>query len=268
MNTVIPENFRLCENKFRQLLTSRQFGKTFIFYESVTSTFDAAKNLTLSHGDVVCARVQTGGVGRMGRQWSSEEGGIYFSLILCPDEKNTNFQLLTSACALGVQKALSHYTECKIKWPNDIVSASGKKLCGILTKGYFEGNGKPVFNVGVGINANTTVFDPSLKFAGSLKTELNEWVDENEVLARVLSETEKVIENGNAEKLMEEYSGLCVTLGRTVKIIYPETGKELVGEALKTNIDGSLVIKTETHGTICVNSGEVSVRGIYDESYV
>jgi len=268
MNTIIPENFRLCENKFRQLLTNRHFGKTFFFFESVTSTFDAAKNLALSHGDVVCARVQTGGVGRMGSQWSSDEGGIYFSLILCPSEKYKEFQLLTNACALGVQKALSHYTECKIKWPNDIVSKSGKKLCGILTKGYFKGDGKPLFNVGIGINANTTAFDSTIKFAGSLKTECNEWVDENEVLAQVLSETEQIIENENTEKLIEEYSGVCITLEKPVKIIYPKTGREVAGKALRIDTDGSLVVETETHGTIWVNSGEVSVRGIYDESYV
>ena len=268
MNTNTPDQHRLCPEKFKSAFSSNLFGKNFFFFENVTSTFDVSKTLNLSHGDVVCAKTQTGGVGRMGRQWSSDEGGIYFSLIIQPEKSFENFQILTTACALGVQRALEHYTPCKIKWPNDIVSSSGRKLCGILTKGYFKGQDLPVFNVGIGINANNTRFDPSLKYAGSLKTECGSTIDENEVLARVLREIESVIEEKNIQKLSDEYSEVCITLGKTVKIIYADTGEELIGKALKTDTDGSLVICTEKYGTISVNSGEVSVRGIYDESYV
>ena len=168
--------------------------------------------------------------------------------------------------AYAVVDALESYTDgFSIKWPNDIVSLSGKKLCGILTKGYFEENNLPTFNVGIGINANNTDFDSMLKYAGSLKNECGKWIDENETLARVLLEIEALIDEKNSKKLIDEYTKASITLGKTVKLIYPDTGEELAGKAMKIDEDGSLWVDTDKLGVICVNSGEVSVRGIYDE---
>ena len=52
----------------------------------------------------------------------------------------------------------------------------------------------------------------------------------------------------------------CVTLNKEVKIIYNNT--ELVGSAIDVVEAGQLIVRTE-NGIMAVNSGEVSVRGMY-----
>ena len=87
-------------------------------------------------GTVVVAESQTGGRGRLNRQWiSPPDTGLYFSLILRPELAPENLARVTLAAGLAVCKAVE--TECgvlpAIKWPNDLL-LDGKKFGGILTE--------------------------------------------------------------------------------------------------------------------------------------
>ena len=59
-------------------LATDTLGRDVHFFESVTSTFDEADKLSVRHGTLICAKRQTNGRGRLGRQWLSQHGGIYF----------------------------------------------------------------------------------------------------------------------------------------------------------------------------------------------
>ena len=99
------------------------------------------------HGALVWADAQSAGRGRLGRNWQSPAGkGLYFSLILRPEETNpARFALLAG---LGVAAAIEVFTDLPIrcKWPNDILCNS-RKIGGILC----EARGVRVI-VGVGLN--------------------------------------------------------------------------------------------------------------------
>ena len=66
------------------------------------------------------------------------------------------------------------------KWPNDVVSQSGK-IAGILCERYSEG-----IIVGVGVNVSTTVKDLPVESASSIFIETGIECDRNQLLPRLL----------------------------------------------------------------------------------
>ena len=101
------------------------------------------------HGALVVADAQTAGRGRLGRAWKSPAGkGLYFSLVIRPDEPNpARFALLAG---LGVAAAIESVCAVPIacKWPNDIL-CNGQKIGGILCEMRDER-----LIVGVGLNVS------------------------------------------------------------------------------------------------------------------
>lgn len=249
-------------------LQTEYIGRDFYFFEKTTSTFDEADRISKKNGTVICAKVQTNGRGRLGRNWESGNGGIYFSVILKPQMSTDKLGLLTSLCATAVQRAILEYVPCSIKWPNDIVSENGKKLCGILTKLQSADEKTEYINVGIGINANTDCFDEELKYASSIKLLTGKEADENKLLCKCLLEIENIIGKENTNNVMEEYKKKCITLGKRVRLLYAGGDSVQKGLCLDVNPDGTLVVKKDDGTLVTVNSGEVSVRGIYGEEYV
>ena len=68
-------------------------------------------------------------------------------------------------------------------------------------------------------------------------------------------------EYNNIENVLEKYKKYCITLGREIRVISSE--KEYTARAVSIDTLGRLIV--EKNGKkISINSGEVSVRGIYD----
>ena len=251
----------------QKILKSQFIGKKILYFDKVTSTFDKAKEVELTDGLVIVAKEQTAGKGRLGRVWESGNGGLYFSIILSSKHFLPDLQFSTIVCALGVRKAIGNHVDCMIKWPNDIVSEKGKKLCGILTKVIFTGKNADFINVGIGINANNSAFSKELPYASSIKDIKSEAIDENRLMCDVFECVEESIWSDKS-KILEEYSQKCITIGSMVRTIYAVTGESFTGFCQEINEDGSLNIQKDSGDIITVNSGEVSVRGIYGERYV
>jgi len=262
----IYKDYSLNENKIRKFFDSRYPGRDFYFFKETTSTFDEASLLPVRDKTVICAAKQTNGRGRLGRSWQSDEGGIYFSLILMPDMPTDKLQIITSLCAVAIQRAISKYIPCLIKWPNDIISKDGKKLCGILTKNHIL-NGKVTVNAGIGINANTGCFDKELVYASSIYSITKEFTDENELFCSCLEELEYCTDMKNSSRVMNEYREKSATLGKRVRLLYASDERSETGVCTGIEDDGSLTVKKDDGSIINVTSGEVSVRGIYGEQY-
>ena len=102
------------------------------------STNDEAKALLLRgapHGAAVLAFSQTGGRGRLNREFSSTQGGLYLSFIY-KKPMPTQIAALTFTAALACADAIESLCSVKVglKWVNDLFVA-GKKVGGILTEG-------------------------------------------------------------------------------------------------------------------------------------
>lgn len=220
-------------------LKTHYLGREILHFKECDSTNRIAKELT-SHGTVVIADSQTAGRGRLGREWQSEKGGIYMSIILTPTESPA---VITLICAVAVRRALG---VGEIKWPNDIV-ADGKKVCGILCE---RTENAVICGIGVNVSNKVSADIPATAITG---------LNPSKVVAEILNNLEPLLECDFAE-LRQEYESYCININRPVEAIYENhTAK---GTAKGVTDTGELIIDTPD-GEICVNSGEVSVRGVY-----
>ena len=97
-------------------------------------------------GLVVTARTQVAGRGRMGRSWSSPEGGLYLSVILRPKVPVEDMLRLTVLACVPVAETIEESSGCKtlVKWPND-VEIGGKKVAGLLVESASKGTTSPTW---------------------------------------------------------------------------------------------------------------------------
>lgn len=226
--------------RVNRYLKTHLLGREILHFKECDSTNRVAKELPDSHGTLVIADRQTAGRGRLGREWESNKGGIYMSVVL--PEKNTP-AVITLVCAIAVRRALG---TGEIKWPNDIV-INGKKVCGILCE-----RTENAIVCGIGININNKVSDniPATAITG---------VNPSKLVADILNELETLLEY-DFKTLKEEYESYCVNINRTVEAIYES--RTVKGVAKGITETGELIIDTPD-GEICINAGEVSIRGIY-----
>ena len=260
----------LNESSLKSLLHNKIIGKNLIVLDSVNSTNDYLKKLGnegCDNGTVVAAREQTRGKGRLGRTWQSKKDeGIAFSVLLRPNVAPSEVSAITPLAGLAVCKAIREYTklDCVIKWPNDIIIGR-KKLVGILTEMSAEFDAVEYVITGIGINVDHTSFPEEIAFkATSLLLETGRHVDKNEFLACVVEHIENEFVKNNLEltpTALSEYTDLCATVGRSVT--FQRGTRRISGMAVGVSEHGELKVMM-SDGTIClVNSGEVTVQGIY-----
>lgn len=245
-------------------------GKTCLCFDILESTQEYAKELVMKegvHGTLITANTQTAGKGRRGRVWQSMEGTtISMSLCLEPKILPQYISGVTLVMALAVAKAILDETDAdpKIKWPNDIV-INGKKVCGILTELHMKSEGYAVV-VGVGINVNTEEFPEEIcNIASSLKRETGKMVSREKLIASVLNHFEvfyeKYEQTRNLALLKEDYEELLINRGKQVQVLDPAGAYEGIAKGITE--EGKLIVVKEDGSKIQVDSGEVSVRGLY-----
>ncbi|MFB6136588.1 MAG: biotin--[acetyl-CoA-carboxylase] ligase [Halobacteriaceae archaeon] len=231
------------------------------YHASLSSTNDRGRELAAEGaGDVVVlAAEQTGGRGRLDREWDSPSGGVWASLVLRPDLPPARVALLTLAAAVAVARAAREAgVDARIKWPNDVVVPGGEsgdggrggaKLAGVLTE--MEGETGRVSWVVVGVGANADVDPGSLPpGATSLAAEAG-GVDRRVFVQRVLEEFAAL--RDAPDEVVAAWREYADTLGRRVRV---ETGGGTVeGEAVDVASDGALVVDTGEE-RVTVHSGD------------
>ena len=204
-------------------------------------------------GTAVWAHTQTGGRGRLGRSFSSPEGGIYLSILV---PLNDSIKI-TAMAGVAVMRTISQVCNrnCGIKWVNDIIY-EGKKVCGILAQSVGD---KAV--VGIGINYRTDIAslpDDVRSIASTLYGPEEEAPDKGTFVRTLLENVYDLIVNGD-ENWLEEYKASSTILGKEVLIL--QTGK-VTGEGIATEIDDACalhVVSPDGRKTV-LSTGEVSVR--------
>lgn len=263
----------MSEEEIRKQLGAHPWQDRVMVLDSVDSTNNFAKQLAAGgapEGTAVLARLQTGGRGRLGRSFSSpSDMGIYLSVILRPQAKPTELLHLTAAAAEAAAEAIELQTGLNtgIKWVNDLTVGS-KKLAGILTELSVEPEGGQAEYVVVGIGVNCCQrpedFPPELQsIATSVLAQTGEKPDPNALAAEMIRSVSRLCETLLTEKAqwMKHYAARCVTLGKQVRVIGPLETREAVALAIDEN--GALLVEYPDGTRSWVNSGEVSVRGLY-----
>ena len=104
----------------------------------------------------IMAHRQTAGRGRSGRQWMSEPGNLYASLLMrlaCPPAAVPQLSLLAGVAVVDAIRAAAEgdVAGLRLKWPNDIL-LGGAKCAGILAESVSGGPGDLTAVIGVGLN--------------------------------------------------------------------------------------------------------------------
>ena len=243
------------------------------WFDTIGSTNTHAKAMAAAgapHGTVLIADNQTAGRGRLGRTFlSPPNSGIYMSVILRPHCSPAQLMRLTCAAAVAACDAVETVLRFRpgVKWINDLVW-DGKKLAGILTELSIDAKTALVDYavIGIGINCNQSPHDfpPALRdMACSAAMICGRPIQRSRLAAALIDSLEKMSrELFNAQReTMAQYRRDCITLGAEITVIRGETRQN--GKALDITGDGALVVAFSDGHTDTVNSGEVSVRGLY-----
>ena len=220
--------------------------------EEIPSTNTALKEMASPPvGTTLIAARQTGGRGRLGRQFHSPEGGLYLSVLIPPTDT------VTCRAAVAAARAIESLCGAKIdlKWVNDLY-LNGRKVAGILAEGVLTPDGTlSAVVLGIGINVGATDFPEELRsIATSLGNEGYSLTRED-VAAAFLNELSLALSDPTA---MDEYRRRNLVLGREVTVL--RGGDTYTATAETITDEGHLTVRDVNGNTHTLSSGEVSVR--------
>ncbi|HET9442393.1 MAG TPA: biotin--[acetyl-CoA-carboxylase] ligase [Acidimicrobiales bacterium] len=180
-----------------------------------------------AQGLVAVADHQTAGRGRLGRRWESPPGAnLLCSVLLRPAALS---HLVVVRMALAARDAVRAVAglEVGLKWPNDLVTADGAKLAGLLA----ETDGAAVA-AGIGLN---------VAWAPEGAACLGAEVDREAVLAALLEALGRWCDASD-DDVARAYREACVTLNRQVRVELLD--ESFTGSAADIDADGHLLVDT------------------------
>ncbi len=243
----------------------------FRYVESIDSTNNELKRQGaegLKEGVVLSAGMQTAGRGRLGHSWESPKSdSVATSILLRPTVSIENVSRLTILAAMAVSRMTEELygLERQIKWPNDVLIHE-KKICGILTEMILKDNRPDYVIIGIGVNVHQTEFPEDIRDkATSIDLELpsgrasRRAVTES-IWTNFMKYYEDFQKTEDLAAVVEEYNAHLVNLGREVRVLDPLGEYSGICEGIDAT--GALLVRREGE-VVRVDSGEVSVRGIY-----
>ena len=120
-------------------------------HTTLSSTNDyALADPNLSSKTVISAQHQTKGRGRLGNQWQSLAGNLFFTQFITGDLSVSHHAFISSLSLAQTCSEIGLQNKVSIKWPNDVL-LDGKKICGILIE---QNDNKIAIGIGVNLVAN------------------------------------------------------------------------------------------------------------------
>ncbi|VTT86079.1 Biotin--protein ligase, / Biotin operon repressor [Halorubrum sp. DM2] len=240
------------------------------YHDRIASTNERARELAADGAtDVaVVADEQTGGRGRLDREWVAPSGGVWLSVLTRPDVPTARAPLFTLAAAVATTDAAREAgVDATIKWPNDVLvggdaddserddaaGRGGRKLAGILTEMEGEADRVGWLVVGVGVNAD---IDPETlpEGATSLSAERDGPVDRRRFAATLLERFAELTASPEAlDRILPAWRERASTLGRRVRVDTADGSVE--GTAVDVAEPGALVVETD-EGRRRVHAGD------------
>ena len=232
-------------------------GSIVHFFSETTSTNDVAAALAqrgAAAGPTVVATAQSAGRGRLGRSWFSPPGaGLYVSVIY---RARAAAPLLTLAAGVALADALRMAAglSVAIKWPNDIVMATGsagerpRKLAGILAEGSMGLEGVEFVVLGYGINLRPAAYPVDIAArATSIEVELGRPADAGIVLAEslvALNERTSQLARGDAAGVLDRWRALAPS-ARGTSVTCQGSRGAISGVAEGIDDTGALLVRAE-----------------------
>jgi BirA family biotin operon repressor/biotin-[acetyl-CoA-carboxylase] ligase len=233
--------------------------------EETESTNSYAKSHidTLTDKDVIIAKRQSAGRGRLSRSWVDlGEGNLFLTFVLKPSETfNEIYPNLTQYLSVVLSKILEVYgVEPQIKWPNDVL-INGKKIAGILAETVMSNGKLKGIALGIGVNLNAKQNDidniPD-KIATALNVELNKSININEFLDKIIDEFfknyDKFLKDGFV-LIKDEYIKRNCFLGKDISVKTFDTTES--GFAKSITDMGELVLLDKENKEFVLTIGDI-----------
>lgn len=156
-----------------EALQSKVLGRVVLSSAQLPSTQSLLQDNrdTLPDGILCVVDQQTAGKGRGGNVWTSPEGCLMFSACKVMEVPGTRLPFVQYVVCIAVVEAVQHLAQqaaqggaaleeplLRIKWPNDIYSAQGLKVGGILCHSAYKGG---AFHVAMGVGLNLSNSQPT-----------------------------------------------------------------------------------------------------------
>ena len=207
---------------------------------------------------------QNAGHGRLGRTWTvPARRSLTWSILLTPPAGFSQWGWIPLIAGEAVHSAVAEAgVTAAIKWPNDVLTVEGKKLCGILARVEPLSSG-PKIVLGMGLNTRLEPADLPREDASSLAIETGvdgSEIDHEALLVSILSTLipcyreltdygdEDFRDSPTAQRVREH----MVTLGTKVRVVRPD-GSELIGIATGLDHGADLIIDDR----VSVSAGDV-----------
>ncbi len=220
--------------------------------EEIDSTNEFCKRFNFEEDVIVVAEKQVKGKGTNGREFVSDEGGLYVSLMRrLPnfDFKNT-FSIMINACVAVCKTVESFGLNPTVKWANDVL-VDGRKICGTLIENRLGADNVCSSIVGIGINVNNVLPDELKETATTMSEQKGgKKLSVKRIRARLVKYLKKQYD-------VNEYKKYVDWFGQEVYL--DSNGQRTEAIALDVDADGSLVC--EIKGQIKkISSAEMSLR--------
>jgi len=224
-----------------------RFEERVHYLDETVSTMETARELARGgcpDFTVVIAGRQTGGRGRFQRQWDSQTGGLYFTLVIRPEIPPAWSYRYNFAASLELARTIRGMLDVPVdvKWPNDLL-VHEQKVSGMLSEMEAEADRVAFINIGLGLNVNNTIA-ADVPNAVSLSQAAGKPVSRKKLLAAFLDNYQKRISTDSLASVVAQWKKYTVTLGRAVTIETP--GETISGVAVDVDAGGGLVLRLDS----------------------
>ena len=247
-------------------LQEKAAGWQIHYHQELSSTTAVLRSLAgqgAPHGTVLIAESQQTGEGRLDRTWfSPAHMGLWMSFLLRPPLRPQLAQTMTLLTACATARVLDKLGfACGIKWPNDVLSLSGKKLCGIKSEMCADMDSVKWLVTGLGLNINMPGFPSPLDATASSLYLLNgQILPRSPIAAALLDELYRlyqVLLNQGFAPIREMWLHYAVSLGQMIRVSNSTEEYHAIARGLDEN--GYLLVEQE--GQLkTVTSGDIILR--------
>jgi len=218
---------------------------------------------------VILAREQTQGRGRRGRVWHSPAvGNLYCTFVFRPQLGPEQLQDFTLWMGLNLCELLVNFCKLtpRLKWPNDLYVGE-RKAGGILTEARIDADQirDLVFGLGLNLNGRTRDLPRELQLtATSLAEAIGAPVDLNRFAAALIGRVQTAYGQFMAGDYRDKFADLWqqFDLLRGRQVTVSQGNRQVTGNAMGIDDEGSLIVRLKSGGTERFRAGEVTLSRV------
>jgi BirA family biotin operon repressor/biotin-[acetyl-CoA-carboxylase] ligase len=202
------------------------------------------------------ADAQDGGRGRLGRIWESPSGNLFASTIVRlrdTDPSPASLAFVTAVAVFDAVRQMAPQVPICVKWPNDILTPDGAKLCGVLLE-----RASDAVVVGIGLNL---VWHPrnlerkvtDLLTLGATPPDAQTAV---EIVAEVFARYLAIWRQSGVEVIVRHWEARAHPRGTALSAKLPD-GEHLDGLYAGLNEDGALQLRLADGSIRAIHAADV-----------